>query len=136
MPKFLFGKPTSIERKVTKLVRKLSKEYNFAYRLNHSIKGGYNVDIFIPSFNFVIELQGGYYHADPRIYEGKKLNEMQLHNVSRDKRKRIFLDQLYNYIIWWETEINQKNFGKEFNKIMREALKEISLGNKYQKEFI
>lgn len=136
MPVGLFGKATSIERKVKKLLNKLSKELHFAYRVNHSIKGGYNVDYFLPQYNLVIELQGGYYHADPRIYESKKLNEMQLHNVSRDKRKRIFLDKLYNYVIWWEKEINEKKFGKEFDKVMRCAINEILSGNKYQKEFI
>jgi G:T-mismatch repair DNA endonuclease (very short patch repair protein) len=128
MPKYLFGKPTSIERKLYKLLNKLHIEY----RCNHSIKGGFNVDAFIPGLNLIIEAFGDYYHAYPGIYKKEQLNEMQIKNVDRDKRKMPFFNELYSYLIFWEHDINKRDFGKRFNKLFKEAQEKIIAGQKFQ----
>lgn len=44
-------------------------------------------DFYIPEINTLIEIDGDYFHANPLIYEGKKLNKMQLRNQKNDKFK-------------------------------------------------
>ncbi len=131
MPVGLFGKATSIERKVKKLLNKLSKEYHFKYRVNHSIKGGFNSDFYIPALDLVIECNGDYYHAWPETYKENQLNEMQIKNIDRDKKKQPWLE-LHNLMIFWEHDINKRDFGKRFNKLFKEAQEKIATGQKFQ----
>ena len=132
MPVGLFGKATSIERKIKKLLNKLSKEYHFRYHVNHSIKGGYNVDFYINSLDMVIEANGDYYHAWSGIYKEKnQLNEMQIKNLDRDKKKQPWLE-LHNLMIFWEHDINKRDFGKRFSKLFKEAEERIKNGSKFQ----
>jgi len=44
-------------------------------------------DFYLPKINTLIEIDGDYFHANPLIYEGKKLNKMQLRNQRNDKFK-------------------------------------------------
>lgn len=44
-------------------------------------------DFYLPSHNLIIEVDGGYYHSDPRVVEEGKLNPMQKHNKRVDEYK-------------------------------------------------
>ena len=44
-------------------------------------------DFYLPSHNLIIEVDGGYYHSDPRIVDENKLNPMQKHNKRVDEHK-------------------------------------------------
>ena len=44
-------------------------------------------DFYLPSHNLIIEVDGGYYHSDPRVVDENKLNQMQKHNRRVDEYK-------------------------------------------------
>lgn len=44
-------------------------------------------DFYLPDSNLLIEIDGDYYHSNPLIYEGKKLNRMQIRNKKIDEYK-------------------------------------------------
>lgn len=44
-------------------------------------------DYYLPDYNLIIEIDGGYYHSDPRLYEEKNLNKMQKRNKKVDEYK-------------------------------------------------
>lgn len=44
-------------------------------------------DYYLPDYNLIIEIDGGYYHSDPRLYEEKDLNKMQKRNKKVDEYK-------------------------------------------------
>lgn len=44
-------------------------------------------DFYLPSHNLIIEVDGGYYHSDPRVVDENKLNPMQKHNKRVDEYK-------------------------------------------------
>ena len=44
-------------------------------------------DYYLPDYNLIIEIDGGYYHSDPRLYEEKDLNRMQKRNKKVDEYK-------------------------------------------------
>lgn len=44
-------------------------------------------DFYLPSHNLIIEVDGGYYHSDPRVVNENKLNPMQKHNRRVDEYK-------------------------------------------------
>ena len=45
-------------------------------------------DYYLPDHNLIIEVNGTYWHADNRIYEGKKLTNTQLHDLKVDEYKK------------------------------------------------
>lgn len=44
-------------------------------------------DYYLDEHRVLIEIDGSYYHSDPRIYEGKELNRMQKRNKTVDAIK-------------------------------------------------
>ncbi len=132
MPVGLFGKATSIERKVKKLLNKLSKEYHFKYRVNHSIKGGWNCDFYIPALDLVIECDGCFWHVCPECTKkGTVLTEAQESNKTRDKKKLPWL-KFHNLMTFWEHDILKRDFSRRFNKLFKEAQEKIAIGQKFQ----
>lgn len=94
-------KRTSIEVKMGELLDSIGIEWVG----NHPI-GRFIVDVYIPKYNLVIECMGDYWHANDMIYKDKQLNETQLKNIDRDRRKKVFLtDSCINYLFYWEYDI-------------------------------
>lgn len=44
-------------------------------------------DFFLPKHNLIIEVDGSYYHSDPRVVDENKLNPMQKRNKRIDEHK-------------------------------------------------
>jgi G:T-mismatch repair DNA endonuclease (very short patch repair protein) len=95
-------KDTSIELKIENLLNELGIKYEKQHRLSKWV-----FDFYLPEFNTIIECQGDYWHANPLLFENKKLNNIQLKNIDRDKRKKLFIgENQINSIFLWECEIH------------------------------
>lgn len=77
-------------------------------------------DGLIPGNIILIEIDGGYYHSDPRVVDENKLNPMQKHNKRVDEHKNKWaLMHGIPLIRIWEKDIREKP-----SKVL-EALKKI-----------
>jgi very-short-patch-repair endonuclease len=77
-------------------------------------------DGLVPGNIILIEIDGGYYHSDPRVVDENKLNPMQKHNKRVDEHKNKWaLMHGIPLIRIWEKDIREKP-----NKVL-EALKKI-----------
>lgn len=95
-------KDTSIEIKIEELLVDLQLNFIKQYRISKWV-----FDFYLPEFNTIIECQGDYWHANPLLFEDSKLNEIQLKNIDRDKRKKLFIEEnQINSIFLWECEIH------------------------------
>jgi very-short-patch-repair endonuclease len=66
-------------------------------------------DFYLPEHNLLIEIDGGYYHADPRVIGENKLNPMQMRNKRIDEYKnRWALAHGIPIIRIWEKDIREK----------------------------
>ena len=65
-------------------------------------------DFYIPSCNTLLEINGGFWHSDPRLYEGKELTPTQKKNKKVDKIKNKWAKE-HNFPIYyfWEKDINE-----------------------------
>jgi len=68
------------------------------------------VDFYLPDYNIVIEVQGDYWHGNPKIYGNdvnlKPLTEKQLKTKEKDNYKYNFLtDKQHIVYMIWETDI-------------------------------
>ena len=96
-------KDTSIELKIEHLLNELGIRYEKQYRISKWV-----FDFYLTDFNFVIECQGDYWHANPLIFKENKLNEVQLKNINRDKRKKDFIEEhKIESLFLWESDINK-----------------------------
>jgi G:T-mismatch repair DNA endonuclease (very short patch repair protein) len=81
----------------------------------------YRCDIFIPTFNLVIEVDGNYFHGNPTQF--KIFNDKQLYQIKRDKENTLKLKSLgYKVLRIWESEIkelNPENFEKKLIEVQQ-----------------
>ena len=64
--------------------------------------------------NIIIEVQGDYWHGNPKFYgkNKKPLNQIQVLKKEQDVKKRKFAQKNgYKVYYIWENEINQEKFG-------------------------
>lgn len=110
---------SNLETRICKILR----DNNISFVSQHTIK--YKIDnktryfiydILIPKYNMLIEVQGDYYHANPKIYKlDDKLNFFGTINIAneiwnKDKLKKdIALKNDFNIIYVWEDEIKNKS---------------------------
>ena len=71
------------------------------YRMSY-----YEIDCYLQDKNLGIEIMGKYWHCDSRVYD--KINNIQLKNIFRDKRKNTYIKNNKNFDILylWEDDIN------------------------------
>lgn len=93
----------TVPEKITEdLLIKLDVEYRKKINI-----GYYNCDFVVN--NKVIEVQGDYWHANPKIYENR--DNIQEKNYNRDERKLKYLNDCgYDVLYLWECDLkNKKN---------------------------
>lgn len=86
------------------------------------ILGGYQFDWGMKENRILIELQGDYWHGNPRFFgdEGLRiLNQLQITKINRDMDKKKFAsdNNLKLFCIW---EYDFRNRTEEYNKIIEE----------------
>lgn len=64
-------------------------------------------DFYLPKQNVIIEVNGGFFHGDPRFYAPDKLNNMQKKNKRVDEKKKYWADLNCIPLIYiWEYDIH------------------------------
>lgn len=114
---------SKLEEKFAKeFLEKLGIEYVYQYKAE-SI--GRFFDFYIKSANLIIEINGGYWHSDPRLYEGKELNPTQKKNKRVDEHKRKWaLAHGIPIIYIWEKDIHENP--SEVMRVLKENLSKCS----------
>lgn len=104
-------KINKIEQKVENWLKDNNIEYSYSCILNGKDGDNYQYDFIIHNKKILIEVNGTYWHADPRVYSTKNLNALQLSKIKRDKIKKE-VAKLYGFTLLyiWEMDINNNDF--------------------------
>lgn len=85
-------------------------------------------DFYLPDYNVIIEWNGSYWHADPRLYEEKDLNPTQKRSrrIDEEKKSWAIMNKIPIYYVW-EKDVNEHpdkvmEFLMENLKIQQEVL--------------
>ena len=106
------------DTKIEIIVKDTLEKLNIRFIKNHKCSR-YIFDFYLIDYNFVIECQGDYWHGNPSYYNS--LNEIQLKNVERDKRKIEYLEtNNIPSLFMWENEIYKNKIN--LDKIILEKL--------------
>lgn len=109
---------TYIEREVAAILEDLGIEYQEQVTIR-----GFIADFVVG--NKVIEVQGDYWHCNPRIYPEPK-NETQAYKIKQDRMKRGTLhEEGYDILYVWELDINNniEQVVADIEKHCRQAVK-------------
>ena len=105
------GMDTSIEVKFKKILEK----NNLLFKEQKAIRY-INTDYFLPVYNLAIEINGEYWHCDPKIYPEPK-NNIQRKNIEKDRvSKEIILGQGIHRLIIWESEFKTEEAVSKLEK--------------------
>ena len=100
-----YGTSKLEDKFVKNILKKCGVEFQYQFKAE-SI--GRYFDFYIPEANTIIEINGGYWHSDPRLYEGKELTPVQKKNQKVDKWKKKWADEHRIPIYYfWEKDINE-----------------------------
>lgn len=103
-------KDTKIELKIQNFLRQLNIEF-LSHKYIGNIEHSYQCDIFIPNFNIIIECDGDYWHANPKIFQNP--TEWQLKQIEEDNiRTKELLEVGFKVLRLWETDINKMNLNE------------------------
>lgn len=81
------------------------KENNIYY-VEEKVSGFFSFDIFLVDFNIYIEVDGDYWHANPKFYSNVPLTKTQKINIYRDERKNEFVKENKLVLLrFWEDDI-------------------------------
>lgn len=65
-------------------------------------------DFYLPEVNTLIEVDGDYYHCNPKLYPDGPKYSIQLENIENDAIKnKLARDNGYNILRFWEMDINE-----------------------------
>jgi len=104
---------TKIEKKIAKEL--LKKKIPFIKQFNMGNK--FVCDFAIPIYKIIIECDGDYWHANPKIYDYKKLDLRQKNKIKRDKLKDKFITKKdWRILRFFESDINS-NVSRCIDKI-------------------
>jgi G:T-mismatch repair DNA endonuclease (very short patch repair protein) len=85
----------------SEILDSLSITYDWQYRI-----GRYVYDFHIQQENLLIEVNGTFWHADPRFYDHSNLGKTQRRNVDRDMKKAMAaLEKGFRLAYFWEYDI-------------------------------
>lgn len=100
-----YGTSKLEERFAKEFLDKLGVEYQYQYK---AVTIGRYFDFRIMPHGPIIEIQGGYWHGDKRLYEEKDLNRTQKRNIKVDEYKKKWCQANGIKLIYlWEKDINE-----------------------------
>ena len=108
-----------MEEKFKKILEELYITYTIQFQIKIRSNKRYFYDFFLPDLNLIIEINGEYWHADPEKYKGEDVFKRgNLITITaqeiwdRDFEKERVARKKYNYVVFWERELKDKNLNK------------------------
>jgi very-short-patch-repair endonuclease len=102
--KSMASKMTAPEKKFDKMMKKMGVNCEAQKILNDVI-----YDFYLPDHNILVEIDGDYFHGNPKVYSEGDLNHMQVKNKKNDLYKNNLAKGLgYGLERIWEKDINEK----------------------------
>ena len=100
-----FGTSKLEERFARDFLDRLGVNYIYQYKM---VSISRYLDFFLPDYRVAIEIDGTYWHADPRLYEEKDLNKTQKWSKKVDEIKNKWCSRNGVPLIRiWEKDINE-----------------------------
>jgi len=99
------GKYKQTDTEPNRIFEKLLKDSGIEYE-KEKIRDYYSFDFYLPKMNLYVEIDGDYFHSNPKFYPNGPKTKTQKINYYRDKKKNQYcVDNKINIIRFWENDI-------------------------------
>lgn len=118
-----YGTSKLEERFARDFLDRLGIDYEYQYKAE-SIGRYFDFRLFpnVGGTKVLLEIQGSYWHADPRLYEEKDLNKTQKYDIKVDEIKRKYCERNGIKLLYiWEKDINEHS--EKVKSYLKEVLK-------------
>lgn len=89
-----------------RVVNSILREINLEYINEYPIGNRFVADIYLPKYDIYIEVDGDFYHCNPRVYPNGPIWKPQKIAIERDARKNKFCKENgYKLLRYWEYDI-------------------------------
>ncbi|MEM5007383.1 hypothetical protein ABEP42_13820 [Priestia megaterium] len=97
------GFKSSLEKGVGELLDYLGLNYEEQKEMYFWV-----VDFYLPEYDLVIEAHGDYWHANPKVYKGEKLNKDQESRRKRDGKLKALIkrEKKHKFLVIWESDFH------------------------------
>ncbi|MBU2634230.1 MAG: very short patch repair endonuclease [Nanoarchaeota archaeon] len=103
--------------KIELMIKKELKSRNIYFKFQQPLYNLFVCDFVLPQYKIVLECDGDYWHANPDIYNTKKLDKIQQDHLRRDKFKNKYLEERGWFVLrFFESEI-KNNTSRCINKV-------------------
>ncbi len=101
------------------IIRKILEEEKILFEPYYKVYAGdgkyKEYDFYLPEKNILIEADGDYWHANPKIFSADMLNETQTKNRINDEYKNnLASDKKITLLRFWENDIIKPDFRQRF----------------------
>lgn len=104
--KGVYSRKTQIHKDVESMLTSLGIKFESEFNLLM-----FSIDIAIPELKIAIEIDGDFYHCNPKKYPSGPVSQMQKKNLKRDAAKNSFLkNRGWAVLRYWESDIKSKDF--------------------------
>lgn len=111
-------KDSKPEIKIQNFLKKLNIDF-ISHKYITEIKHRYQCDLFIPSMNLIIEIDGDYWHGNIKNPKFKTLNEHQIKAIEKDKiRTKELREKGFKVLRLWESDIEDMNINEFKERLM------------------
>lgn len=102
--KHQYNNKTLLELKFEDLLKSLNIDFISQYTMC-----GYNFDYYVPKNNIIIEVDGDFWHCNPKKFPNGPIYKSQYITIKNDKKKDLICENTKNIILlrFWESDINQ-----------------------------
>lgn len=105
---FKSGNGKTSGTKPERMVESYLKENNIEYISQHFMYDKFIVDFYLPKYNMVLEVNGDFWHCNPKIYGDGLIEprELQIRQSNKDKSRKAYLEKCgHNFRVAWEMDI-------------------------------
>lgn len=111
---------SKLEDKFEEILKIINIKYQKIF-FAKSIKAFYN--FYLPNFNLIIEVDGDFFHSNPKFYPDGPIYKTQIQNNLRDQEKNKWAsDNNYKLLRFWEYDINNN-----ISQVIETLKKELNL---------
>lgn len=116
---FAYDAMENKETLIEVIIRKILEEEKILFEPYYKVYAGdgkyKEYDFYLPEKNILIEADGDYWHANPKIFSADMLNETQTKNRINDEYKNnLASDKKITLLRFWENDIIKPDFRQRF----------------------
>ncbi len=100
-------KRSKLEKRVYAAILKCYPDTRHTFPI-HTSERSYYYDVFVPSLNTIVEVNGDFWHCNPMVmseHEWNQVRDVEAVRAADDKKRRVAIEHGYRFVVLWENQL-------------------------------